>query len=141
MQRPSGLRQLIDLGFPFSLYEQAPLVGRGIPAVTLTTGGNRPAYSFGDSPDRLDDRNLTQLGQAAQDLLSSLDQGLELARGTGSIEADYLNGEIVLLGRLHGVDTPANAALQRVANGMARERLPAGSLSIKEVEAEVWQPA
>ena len=31
-------------------------------------------------------------------------------RGDGSIEADYLNGEIVLLGRLHGVPTPVNAA-------------------------------
>ena len=28
-----------------------------------------------------------------------------------SIEADYLNGEIVLLGRLHGVPTPVNAGL------------------------------
>jgi 2-dehydropantoate 2-reductase len=35
-----------------------------------------------------------------------------LARG-GSIETDYLNGEIVLLGRLHGVPTPVNAVLQR----------------------------
>ena len=34
-----------------------------------------------------------------------------LARGTGSIETDWLNGEIVLLGRLHGVATPANAFL------------------------------
>ena len=42
-----------------------------------------------------------------------------LARGTGSIEADYLNGEIVMLGRLHGVDTPVNAALQRIANRAA----------------------
>ena len=35
-----------------------------------------------------------------------------LARGTGSIEAEFLNGEIVLLGRLHGVPTPVNALLQ-----------------------------
>src|SRR6185437_14303824 len=35
-----------------------------------------------------------------------------LARGTGSIEADFLNGEIVLLGREHGVPTPVNEALQ-----------------------------
>ena len=38
-----------------------------------------------------------------------------LARGPGSIEADYLNGEIVLLGRLHGVPTPANELFQRLA--------------------------
>jgi 2-dehydropantoate 2-reductase len=38
-----------------------------------------------------------------------------LARGTGSIEAEFLNGEIVLLGALHGVATPVNALLQRLA--------------------------
>ena len=36
-----------------------------------------------------------------------------LARGQGSVETDYLNGEIALLGRLHGVPTPINARLQR----------------------------
>lgn len=36
-----------------------------------------------------------------------------LARGQGSVETDYLNGEIVLLGRVHGVATPLNARLQR----------------------------
>ena len=44
-----------------------------------------------------------------------------LARGTGSIEADYLNGEIVLLGRLHGVPTPVNLLLQQLAAAAARE--------------------
>src|SRR5205823_5182629 len=43
-----------------------------------------------------------------------------LARGTHSIETDYLNGEIVLLGRLHGVPTPVNELLQRIANELAR---------------------
>lgn len=36
-----------------------------------------------------------------------------MARGQGTVETDYLNGEIVLLGRLHGVATPCNALLQR----------------------------
>ena len=39
-----------------------------------------------------------------------------LARGTGAIETDYLNGEIVLLGRLYGIPTPVNESLQRLAN-------------------------
>jgi 2-dehydropantoate 2-reductase len=60
-----------------------------------------------------------------------------LARGTGSIEADYLNGEIALLGRLHGVPTPVNAGLQRLARRLARERRPAGSMPLEEVENEV----
>jgi 2-dehydropantoate 2-reductase len=43
-----------------------------------------------------------------------------LARGSGSIETNQLNGEIVLLGRLHGVPTPVNEALRREANAAAR---------------------
>ncbi|GHF60832.1 ketopantoate reductase family protein [Streptomyces thermodiastaticus] len=56
-----------------------------------------------------------------------------LSRGTGSIEADHLNGEIVLLGRLHGVATPLNELLQRLANTFARERRAAGSLPVAEL--------
>ncbi|MEU9979041.1 2-dehydropantoate 2-reductase N-terminal domain-containing protein [Streptomyces sp. NPDC051014] len=54
-----------------------------------------------------------------------------LARSTGSIEADHLNGEIALLGRLHNVPTPLNELLQRLANGCARERLPAGATPVR----------
>jgi 2-dehydropantoate 2-reductase len=56
-----------------------------------------------------------------------------LTRGTGTIEADYLNGEIVLLGRLHGVPTPLNELLQRLATVFARERRAPGSLSVAEL--------
>jgi 2-dehydropantoate 2-reductase len=59
-----------------------------------------------------------------------------LARGSGRIEADHLNGEIALLGRLHGVPTPVNAALQELAVRCARERRPPGCLSPGDVEAE-----
>ncbi|MFD9441273.1 ketopantoate reductase family protein [Streptomyces sp. NPDC060006] len=56
-----------------------------------------------------------------------------LDRGTGTIEADYLNGEIALLGRLHGVPTPLNDLLQRLANDFARQRRAAGSLPVAEL--------
>jgi 2-dehydropantoate 2-reductase len=49
-------------------------------------------------------------------------------RGSGSIEADFLNGEIGLLGRLHGNATPVNDMLQREANSLARDRRPPGSV-------------
>jgi 2-dehydropantoate 2-reductase len=52
-----------------------------------------------------------------------------LARGTGSVESDYLNGEIVLLGRLHGVPTPANALVQLVAREHAAARREPRTLS------------
>ena len=56
-----------------------------------------------------------------------------LSRATGAIEADYLNGEIVLLGRLHGVPTPVNELLRTVANRMARQRSAPGSVSIDDL--------
>ncbi|WP_416978288.1 ketopantoate reductase family protein [Streptomyces sp. T028] len=56
-----------------------------------------------------------------------------LSRGAGTIEADYLNGEIALLGRLHGVPTPLNELLQRLANEFARERRAPGSLPVEEL--------
>jgi len=51
-----------------------------------------------------------------------------LARGTGTVEAAQLNGEIALLGRLHGVPTPANALLQREAERAAAAGDPPGSI-------------
>ncbi|WP_166462514.1 rhodanese-like domain-containing protein [Amycolatopsis acidicola] len=57
-----------------------------------------------------------------------------LARATGTIEGDYLNGEIVLLGRLHGVATPVNEALQRrLAIAAARGEAP-GSANVEELK-------
>ena len=58
-----------------------------------------------------------------------------LARGTRSIETDYLNGEIVRLGRSHGVQTPANELLLRLAKQAAREAKPPASLAVEELDA------
>jgi 2-dehydropantoate 2-reductase len=58
-----------------------------------------------------------------------------LARGTGTIETDLLNGEIVLLGRLHAVPTPVNAGLQRVARELARSGAPPASMTPDELAA------
>jgi 2-dehydropantoate 2-reductase len=52
-----------------------------------------------------------------------------LERRTGAIESDYLNGEIVLLGRRDGVATPANALLQQLAAEAAAARAAPGSLA------------
>lgn len=60
-----------------------------------------------------------------------------LARGTGSIEADTLNGEIVLLGRLHGVPTPVNELLQRTAHRLARSGAPPASMTPDELAAQL----
>jgi len=66
---------------------------------------------------------------------SSTWQSLE--RGTGTIETDYLNGEVALLGRLHGVPTPINAALCELAERYAHRGERPGELSVDEVLAAV----
>ncbi|HEU5420442.1 MAG TPA: 2-dehydropantoate 2-reductase N-terminal domain-containing protein [Streptosporangiaceae bacterium] len=58
-----------------------------------------------------------------------------LTRGTGSIEADYLNGEVVMIGRVSGIPTPANELLQRLANQFARERRAPGTITAAELAA------
>jgi 2-dehydropantoate 2-reductase len=60
-----------------------------------------------------------------------------LARGTGRVETDLLNGEIVLLGRLHGVPTPVNALLQEVAHELARSGAPPASLTEADLLARL----
>ncbi|GAA4210913.1 ketopantoate reductase family protein [Actinocatenispora rupis] len=60
-----------------------------------------------------------------------------LQRGTGSIEADYLNGEIVLLGRLAGIPTPVNELVRRHANRMAAHAMPPGGLSADDLLARL----
>src|SRR5919198_2912726 len=52
--RPSALRQLLDLAVPFSLYEQAPFLAAGIPALTITTSGDDARDAASDTPSRLD---------------------------------------------------------------------------------------
>jgi 2-dehydropantoate 2-reductase len=63
-----------------------------------------------------------------------------LARGAGSIEAEYLNGEIALLGGLHGVPTPVNELLQRLALRAASEGTPAGSMRLEELSEMAGVP-
>jgi 2-dehydropantoate 2-reductase len=64
-----------------------------------------------------------------------------LQRGAGSLETDYLNGEIVLVGRLHGVPTPVNAALCTAAARAVRDRATPGSVPVADVLAMAAAPA
>jgi hypothetical protein len=134
--RVSALGQLVDLAFPFSLYEQAPFVARGIPAVTLTAAGSRPPGAVLDR--ELDEQTIGFIGTASQQLLASLDQGLELTQGTTSyvfLGDRIVRGwalEIVLLGMLlpfvvTAVDLYARCRRRRVpltsAAGALRSRI------------------
>jgi 2-dehydropantoate 2-reductase len=59
-----------------------------------------------------------------------------LARGA-SVEVDYLNGEIVLLGRLHDVPTPVNELLQHVTHRAVAEGSQPGTRAAAELLAEL----
>jgi 2-dehydropantoate 2-reductase len=56
-----------------------------------------------------------------------------LSRSTGSVETAYLNGEIVLMGRLLGLSTPVNDTLLHHVARMARTRMPPGSVPEDEL--------
>ncbi|MCS6800470.1 MAG: 2-dehydropantoate 2-reductase [Chloroflexota bacterium] len=58
-----------------------------------------------------------------------------LAKGRSRLEVDYLNGEICLLGMLHGIPTPRNAAIRQLAQQMASQGKPPGASTLPELEA------
>ncbi|MGC9973788.1 MAG: M28 family peptidase [Gaiellaceae bacterium] len=91
---PSAGHQLLDLAFPFSLYEQAPFVDRGIPAITLTTAGDRYPNPLTETPKNISKAHLTQIGQASEQLLVALDQGAPEPR-VSSASYIYLGGRFV----------------------------------------------
>jgi 2-dehydropantoate 2-reductase len=64
-----------------------------------------------------------------------------LVRGHATLETDYLNGEIAMLGRLHGVPTPVNSALQQIAADAARAGVAPGSWSLDQLAARVAELA
>jgi len=55
-----------------------------------------------------------------------------LARGR-PIESDYLNGEIALLARLHGMSAPLNETVQRLAREAARAGAGVGSMTAAQL--------
>ena len=56
-----------------------------------------------------------------------------ILRGHQTIEVDYLNGEIEMLGRLNGVPTPYNSTVRRVATRMAANGEKPGSVTVAQL--------
>ncbi len=83
-RRTSALGQLIDLAFPFSFYEQAPFVGHGVPALTLTSADERPPRPSSDTVDALVERRIGEAGGAAEAIVGSLDEGVALPGSTAT---------------------------------------------------------
>ncbi len=60
-----------------------------------------------------------------------------IVRGAARVETDYLNGEIVLLGRLVGLPTPVNELLQELGRETVRDLHAPGWLSTEDVLARL----
>ena len=97
----------------------AVLAAAGIGAVDTQEMRDRRAASLTNRP---------VAGQAR--VGASTWQSIE--RRAGSVETDYLNGEITLLGRVHGIPTPANALLQTISSEIVLGYRKSGSVSEKE---------
>jgi 2-dehydropantoate 2-reductase len=87
---------------------EAVLAAAGVPLVSHEADLERRADLLRSRPD-VDGPN--SLGQS-------------IARGTVGTEVDYRAGEVVLLGRLHGVPTPVNARVQVRAHELSRRPPP-----------------
>lgn len=61
-----------------------------------------------------------------------------LAKGATSLETDYFNGEVIMLGRMYGIATPANLFLQQLAATMLREKTQPGMRTTAELDAEYF---
>ena len=106
---------------------------RGIPALTLTTVPGRPVAGLRGRPGSAPQR-LGELGRAAQNLVGSLDAGLELAQGTTSyvyLGARFVRGwaiELVLLTALLPFLIGASTSSRAAGGGGSRLRPAARSL-------------
>ena len=98
---------------------EAAVAAAGIPVVTA-------------EHDRQRRGDLLQTGERHPDIRGG-STWQSVARGTGDVETDYLTGEVVLLGRLHGVPTPANAAVQDAVRRLVAGRAPVASLDADQV--------
>lgn len=58
-------------------------------------------------------------------------------RGQTTVEVDYLNGEIELLGAIHGIPTPCNTVVRRKAVEMAAHGVKPGTVSLSELSSMI----
>lgn len=95
----------------------------------LTAAGIEWMAIGGKDPRR---QGVMEMGEIAGATRGGDSSSQSLLRGTGSLETDYLNGEIAYLGRLHGVPTPASDFACRLARRILRDKLKPGDITPDE---------
>ncbi|MDQ2763346.1 MAG: NAD(P)-binding domain-containing protein, partial [Pseudomonadota bacterium] len=118
------------LGGVADLYEAAQDEGRA-----CYTAAGIDYVGAKESADR--HRHLLPLGLVNGTRFPGGSMWQSLARHAGTTEVDYLNGEIVLLGRRLGVATPVNRALQDIMRTMALGGHAPASLEPSELRARL----
>jgi len=119
------------------LYRDSPLRER---AARLLADEARAVFARGGLPvaDRRADSTLDTSGFRIQEIPGYPRGGSStwqsLAR-SGSLEADFLNGEVLLQARLAGTGAPANAAVLERIRRAVLEGTPAGSLDDEDLAA------
>jgi 2-dehydropantoate 2-reductase len=87
--------------------------------------------SIEEDRDRRGDRLTPRLSRGGGSTWQSL------RRGSGSLETDYLNGEIVLVARTVGAPCPVNARLQATANAAARQGVAPATMRAADLLASL----
>lgn len=77
-------------------------------------------YAFATPSERTIDISNWRIASESGIVPSQQSTWQSFTRGASS-EVDFLNGEIVLLGRLHGIATPYNEAVQTLAGELAQK--------------------
>lgn len=99
-------------------------------AAALAAARIEPVSEAEDAERRGD---ILKVGEIAERPRTGGSSWQSLERRTGSIETDYLNGEIVWLGRRYGVATPANELIRREATRLAEERSGPGTVDPRDL--------
>ena len=82
-------------------------------------------------------KGLVEMGTVEGQRRAGSSSTQSLKRGAGSIETDYLNGEVVLMGRLNGVPVPLNSALSELGHHLISGKLVPGTLTDAELRARL----
>lgn len=82
-------------------------------------------------------KGLVEMGKVEGHQRAGSSSTQSLKRGAGSIETDYLNGEVVLMGRLNGVPVPLNSALSELGHDLISGKVAPGTLTEAELRARL----
>jgi 2-dehydropantoate 2-reductase len=123
--------------------------GRFAKVVVAAAEEAKRAYDAAGIPFRLDEpersayaarRELMQFDFPEGDTFLGGSTWQSLMKGAPTLESDYFSGQIVLLGRLHSVPTPANMFLQQLARRLMQKEIAVASMSAEQLDSE-WQIA